>query len=116
MNYRTFVDSRGRRWEVWLVLPSSAERRAVERRVVADRRASARPHAPERRASPDRRMGGHRPVGVAAIFQNGWLCFESEEEKRRLAPVPAGWADSGSEQLQAWCQAAKRVIKCGPER
>ncbi|HMC54328.1 MAG TPA: hypothetical protein VKH19_04090, partial [Gemmatimonadaceae bacterium] len=24
-------------------------------------------------------------------FANGWLCFESEREKRRLAPIPMGW-------------------------
>jgi hypothetical protein len=24
-------------------------------------------------------------------LRNGWLCFESGSEKRRLTPTPAGW-------------------------
>lgn len=115
MNYRTFTDTRGRRWEVWLVLPAAAERRAAERRVLADRRGEARPHAIERRARVDRRRLAHRRLGVAPVFANGWLCFESEAEKRRLAPVPSGWDDADSDQLQEWCQFAKRVVKCGPQ-
>ena len=35
MSYRTFVDSAGRRWEVWLVTPAAAERRRVDRRTPA---------------------------------------------------------------------------------
>ena len=26
-------------------------------------------------------------------LRNGWLCFESRNEKRRLSPIPAGWHD-----------------------
>lgn len=114
MNYKTFTGSQGERWEVWLVFPNAAERRQTERRVLAERRAEFRPHAPERRISTDRRRFNHRRVGVAAIFSNGWLCFEHETEKRRLAPVPDGWETADGDQLRAWCQAAKRVMKCGP--
>ncbi|MBA3645883.1 MAG: hypothetical protein H0W63_06860 [Gemmatimonadaceae bacterium] len=114
MNYRTFTDARGKRWEVWLVLPAAAERRASERRVFADRRTENRAYGTERRVTPDRRRSLFRRVGVAAVFENGWLCFESDEEKRRLAPVPDGWNDADAEKLQAWCQAGKRVVKCGP--
>lgn len=115
MNYRTFSDSRGRRWEVWLVLPTAAERRAAERRVLADRRSGTRVPEIERRVSTDRRRFAFRRVGVAAVFEHGWLCFESDEEKRRLAPVPAGWDTADADQLQTWLQAAKRVVKCGPQ-
>jgi hypothetical protein len=114
MNYRTFTDSRGVRWEVWLVLPAAAERRASERRVLADRRVETRPHPPERRGKPDRRRYAIRRVGVAPVYENGWLCFESADEKRRLAPVPENWNAADGEQLQGWCQSAKRVLKCGP--
>jgi hypothetical protein len=24
-------------------------------------------------------------------FRSGWLCFQSESERRRLAPIPPGW-------------------------
>ena len=33
MSYRTFLDSTGRRWEVWLVTPAAAERRKADRRA-----------------------------------------------------------------------------------
>ena len=115
MNYRTFTDARGVRWEVWLVLPTAAERREAERRVLIDRRVETRPHPPERRVATDRRRFSFRRVGVAAAYEHGWLCFECEDEKRRLAPVPDTWDNAEPEQLQAWCQAAKRVLKCGPQ-
>lgn len=117
MNYRTFTDSKGHRWEVWLVLPTSDERRAVERRVLADRRMEPRPLAPERRIAHDRRRFSFPRIGVSEVFQNGWLCFEGEDgEKRRLAPVPKGWNVADGEHLAMWCQAAKRVMKCGPPK
>jgi len=112
MSYRTFVDSTGRRWEVWLVTPAAAERRRVDRRAAAagtfegtmDRRKT-----PERRRSPFRRS-----VTVASEYHNGWLCFESDGEKRRLVPVPEGWAEAGPDRLSTLLQAAKRVVRCGP--
>jgi len=97
-----------------LVTPAAAERRRVDRRVskaagetpagLADRR-----HTPDRRKSPFRRQ-----VVVSTEFSDGWLCFESEGEKRRLAPVPPGWEEAGPDRLATWLQAAKRVVKCGP--
>ena len=47
-------------------------------------------------------------------YRRGWLCFESEGEKRRLAPVPVDWDQAGPDKLGTWLQAAKRVLKCGP--
>jgi hypothetical protein len=116
VSYRTFHDSSGKRWEVWLVTPAAAERRKVDRRAstgpapgtfegFADRRR----HTNDRRKSPFRRN-----VVVASEFSEGWLCFESESEKRRLAPVPIGWDQAGPDRLASWLQAAKRVVKCGP--
>jgi hypothetical protein len=114
MSYRTFLDSKGKRWEVWLITPAAAERRK------ADRRASSSESSPyhgdrDRRRSPERRRGPlRRSAAVASEYSNGWLCFESESEKRRLAPVPAGWEEAGPDRLASWLQAAKRVVKCGP--
>jgi hypothetical protein len=53
-------------------------------------------------------------MAVASEYSQGWLCFESEGEKRRLAPVPAGWQEAGPDRLSTWLQAARRVVKCGP--
>lgn len=32
-------------------------------------------------------------------LRNGWLCFESATEKRRLTPTPAGWQILPEERL-----------------
>jgi hypothetical protein len=114
VSYRTFLDSTGKRWEVWLVTPAAAERRRADRRAGSsgvegyagnlDRRKT-----PERRRSPFQRS-----VTVASEFSQGWLCFESDGEKRRLAPVPDGWHEAGPDRLSTWLQAARRVVKCGP--
>jgi hypothetical protein len=32
-------------------------------------------------------------------YRGGWLCFESATEKRRLTPLPSGWEDFPTEQL-----------------
>ena len=114
MSYRTFLDSTGKRWEVWLVTPAAAERRKADRRAAAaEGEGSAgvleRRHTPDRRKAPFRRT-----VAVATEFSQGWLCFESEGEKRRLAPIPLGWQEAGPDRLATWLQAAKRVVKCGP--
>lgn len=34
-------------------------------------------------------------------YRNGWLCFESSSEKRRLTPLPAGWEDLPIERLSS---------------
>jgi hypothetical protein len=115
VSYRTFLDTTGRRWEVWLVTPAAAERRKADRRAAASGRVddaqgfADRRHTPERRRNPFRRT-----IEVATEFSQGWLCFESEGEKRRLAPVPDGWDESGPDRLGTWLQAAKRVVKCAP--
>lgn len=31
----------------------------------------------------------------------GWLCFESGEEKHRVAPIPRGWLRMDDEDLEA---------------
>lgn len=35
----------------------------------------------------------------AFTVPDGWLCFESDGERRRLTPVPAGWMDADDESL-----------------
>ena len=115
MSYRTFLDARGKRWEVWLVTPAAAERRKVDRRATPAGGTEAFTGGPERRKTPERRrVPFHRSAAVSSEYSEGWLCFESEGEKRRLAPVPAGWDEAGPDRLSTWLQAAKRVVKCAP--
>ena len=63
---RGFTDSTGVEWRVWEVFPNKGSDRA---NADALSRSSLKDTA----------------------FANGWLCFESAEEKRRLAPIPTGW-------------------------
>ena len=116
MSYRTFLDSTGRRWEVWLVTPAAAERRKIDRRAAAGAGADT-PYTGERdrRRTPERRRAPfRRSVAVSGEYSNGWLCFECEGEKRRLAPVPEGWDQAGPDRMSMWLQSARRVVKCGP--
>ena len=115
MSYRAFHDSEGHGWEVWLVMPTAAERRTKERRVAsADLQTSY--SGVERRITPTRRVLPFKKMtAVQPGYENGWLCFESESgEKRRLVPVPDGWESAPLERLAAWCRLAIRVVKCGP--
>lgn len=63
---RGFTDSTGVEWRVWEVFPSQAGENL-----------SSYPLA--------------RSSLNGSPFAAGWLCFESTIEKRRLAPIPAGW-------------------------
>ena len=108
--YRTFLDPRGRLWEVWMVHPSSIERRRMERRSPVENAV----FLIEQRVMGDRRATPGARSAVASEFSSGWLCFASIGEKRRLAPVPVNWMSANDGQVAEWCRIAKRVMKCGP--
>jgi len=108
--YRTFLDARGRLWEVWMVHPSAIERRRMERRSPVENAV----FLIEQRVLGDRRAHAGPRGSVASEYSNGWLCFASNGEKRRLAPVPVNWMSANDSQVAEWCRIAKRVLKCGP--
>jgi hypothetical protein len=114
LSYRTFLDSSGKRWEVWLITPAAAERRKVDRRASKGENAEFQGNLDRRRTPERRRATFRRSAAVASEFSKGWLCFEADGEKRRLAPIPPGWEEAGPDRLTTWLQAAKRVVKCGP--
>ena len=115
MSHRVIIDTKGETWDVWLVLPTSAERRRVERRVAAN--AGELSYAGEERRGrvPDRRLNNAGPrAAIDKEFSNGWLCFESHSgEKRRLIPVPENWELLSIPDMLKLCAAAKRVVRCG---
>lgn len=47
-------------------------------------------------------------VGLGA-FQTGWLTFQSGEERRRLFPIPADWAEAPEPALRQWARDAVSV-------
>ena len=54
---------------------------------------------PEARLSPKLR----------GAFQQGWLCFDSGPEKRRLSPIPQSWHDLSEEELKGLADRAERA-------
>lgn len=108
--YRTFEDARGRVWEVWMVHPSAIERRRMERRSPVENAV----FLIEQRVLGERRNTPGARSAVASEYSSGWLCFSSDGEKRRLAPVPVSWMTANDTQVAEWLRVAKRVVKCGP--
>ena len=53
------------------------------------------------------------PERIAPELAAGWLAFESQSEKRRLAPIPAEWTALSDEDLAALCAQATFVRERG---
>jgi hypothetical protein len=93
MASRDFADDRGEVWQVWAVHPET-----LERRLADD------PHLTplaERRVKRETRVRVTNPV-----MANGWLAFENRTERRRLAPIPAGWEELDEVALRALLEKA----------
>lgn len=94
MAQREFHDHSGRCWTVWDVHPIVAER------LVGAPASSGIHHGISSSAGGTGGRGHRTTVGyVEAGLAAGWLCFESPEGKRRLAPIPAGWEGLPSDSL-----------------
>ena len=87
--HRTFLDDLARLWNAWDVIPAWGERRTAERR-----RQQETPDARviDRRMRERRRLRGLR-ISLPPRLVNGWIAFEHGDERRRVAPIPAGWDD-----------------------
>ena len=108
MALRQFVDSEGREWSAFDVVPRVEERRTHERRSGEVERVDdgEEQREAERRLS----VGGittHLHRGAAA----GWLCFEHGADHRRLAPIPEHWATATDAELESYCNTASPVKK-----
>jgi hypothetical protein len=98
---RMFRDDGGREWRVWEVRPLRPERRGTDRRCVAC-------DVPvERRRGADRRMVSETRVKLSHGLAFGWLAFDSDEEKRRFAPIPSNWEVLADDDLCELCHRAR---------
>ena len=106
MSYRLFEDSKGTEWQVWDVIPRLEERRTAS---MPDRRVDIKviPFADRRRAP--RRLVQSRRALLSGSYAQGWLCFESRREKRRLSPIPGDWTTCDEETLESYMGDAVRV-------
>lgn len=106
MAYRLFEDSTGTEWQVWDIVPRLDERRNA---AGTDRRVDIKviPFA-DRRHLP-RRMANTRRSLLRGSYANGWLCFESAKEKRRLSPIPGDWTTCDDGTLEDYLSQGHRV-------
>jgi hypothetical protein len=80
---RGFIDSAGMEWRVWEVFPT--------------------------RGDLSGKNGHSRSSLKDTAFAQGWLCFESGEHKRRLAPIPPDWHVRDMALLEQLCSMATPV-------
>src|SRR4051794_3435418 len=93
MSHREVTDADGVRWELWEVQPTLIEKR-------------------EEAADPPATTGERRHVRsnrmrVSPEMREGWLAIRSENERRRIAPIPDGWAELSDEELLAFVARAE---------
>ena len=99
MAHREFHDSTGVAWQAWEVIPQS-----VERRKLRERRAVPR-EAGERRRRHEVRL---RPSDGDT---DGWIVFESHDQKKRLRPIPQDWHMASVTELESMCARAERASR-----
>ena len=87
--HRTFLDELARLWNAWEVIPAWGERRSADRRQHAE---AAGARVVDRRAA-DRRHGKGVRIALPPRLAHGWVAFECGDERRRVAPIPAGWCE-----------------------
>lgn len=100
MPERQFFDRNGRSWQVWEVCPD-----VVERRLSGEHATFS-----ELPAGKERRRGERRVrLRVPDPLRHGWLAFETDGQRRRLAPVPAEWRALTDAQLARLLDTARVV-------
>jgi hypothetical protein len=109
MSLRTFTDSHGQEWEAYDVVPRTEERRRYDRRSGETKIDPA-----DERRDTDRRITVGRSEHITA--KAGWLCFESQDERRRLTPIPEDWTRADEAQLEVYCREARPARLTGEHR
>ena len=51
---------------------------------------------------------------LSSVMRDGWLTFECDGDRRRLAPVPDGWEHLSAEELHRLCRAASQAPRATP--
>ena len=51
---------------------------------------------------------------VSPTYAGGWLTFESDAERRRLAPIPPDWEFASRDLMEHWCARAA-LVRAGSE-
>lgn len=88
---RQFKDANGTSWRVWDVYPQQSH----------TQRSSADPNSAFS-AFPSQQL------------RDGWLVFECDNEKRRLAPIPPEWETCEACVLEEFCGRAGYITRLTP--
>ena len=102
MAHRQYRDGQDVVWQVWDIHPMEVARQI--RSHDADVGEASTPPPTRTR------------MAVSGELVGGWLCFESDREKRRLWPIPAGWEQLDDTELTALCAAAVPAPERKPRR
>ena len=95
MAIRSFRDARGREWQVWETVPQGGGGQYATRLEIAESAAD--------------RLSGRVRLPVSEGREHGWLTFASGDDKRRLSPIPSGWAEASEVELASYFEAARPV-------
>ena len=52
----------------------------------------------------------------STVMRDGWLTFECEGERRRLAPIPPGWERLSVRELERLCKEASNAPRNTPSQ
>ncbi|MDQ2666335.1 MAG: hypothetical protein M3Z05_10030 [Gemmatimonadota bacterium] len=99
MAHREYIDSDRVAWQVWEVIPTSAERRRLRERRLTPR------------DSHERRKRHEARLRLSEGDSNGWLVFESITGKKRLRPIPKDWHLASVTELESMCTRAERASR-----
>lgn len=94
MSLREFPDSLGRIWEVWDTYPKGANVAGKGDSVLSQYMADQVIRE------------GNQPSSVRHQYEAGWLTFKFNDERRRLAPVPAQWESADDATLRGYLDSA----------
>jgi hypothetical protein len=115
MALRSFRGPDGALWNVWNVDGASVPRSYSVPRVRERRGQDLLSYrGPERRKAERRTVPSGRSL-LRGDYAAGWLVFESDGAKRRLAPPPAGWEGAEEEALVELWRRAQVVTSRGVE-
>ena len=104
MPLREFPDSLGRIWQAWDTYPkganSSGTGESTFSKYMADQVV----------------RGGTQPSSVRHQYEAGWLTFKSDDQRRRLAPVPAEWETADEATMRGYLDSAHESPESTPPR
>jgi hypothetical protein len=96
MPLREFPDSFGRIWQVWDTYPKGANSAGKGESALSKYMADQVAH------------GGSQPTSVRPQYEAGWLTFKFDDERRRLAPIPAQWEIADDATLREYLDSAHK--------